>query len=172
MEVNNLLPSAGCEDGESWAARTTRGFEFSLKLFQDFTHKRDGRKKDVDVFKRGTEPLADAGKLGALLCPFPASFKRDDASVEYLVSLLKTFNDYRAAVELGPRSWSDGFGETIELLQAMVAGYTEAVKKFREHAQDIPQVELMLLLELAERARLRCEAVHRLLDRHIEEHGC
>ena len=35
----------------------------------------------------------EADKLGAL-CQFPASFKRDDASVEYLTRLLKMSGDY------------------------------------------------------------------------------
>ena len=34
--------------------------------------------KDVDEFRAAIEPLAAAGKLGALLAQFPASFKNDD----------------------------------------------------------------------------------------------
>jgi uncharacterized protein YecE (DUF72 family) len=68
---------------------------------------------------------AKAGKLGALLCQFPASFKRDDASVEYLEWLLKTFNEYRAAVELRHRSWSDEFGPTIKLLNEHGAAFVQ-----------------------------------------------
>jgi uncharacterized protein YecE (DUF72 family) len=126
VELNNTFyrpPTA--KTAESWTARTPRGFEFSLKLFQDFTHKREVTQRDVDVFKRGVDPLADAGKLGALLCQFPASFKRDDASVEYLTSLLRTFKDYRAAVELRHRSWSDEFRETIDLLNEHHAAFVQ-----------------------------------------------
>ena len=67
VELNNTFyrpPTA--KTAESWTARTPRGFEFSLKLFQDFTHKREVTQRDVDVFKRGVDPHADAGKLGAL----------------------------------------------------------------------------------------------------------
>ena len=42
------------------------------------------------MFKRGIDPLADAHKLRVLLCQFPASFKRDDTSVDYLTWLLET----------------------------------------------------------------------------------
>ena len=111
VEINNTFyrpPAARI--AQSWATRTPPGFEFSLKLFQDFTHKREVKQADVDVFRRGIEPVADAGKLGALLCQFPASFKRSDESVEYLTWLLKTFADQRCAVELRHRSWSDDFG--------------------------------------------------------------
>ena len=126
VEVNNTFyRPASAKTAESWAERTPHGFEFSLKLFQDFTHKREVTKKDVDVFKRGIDPLADAGKLGALLCQFPASFKRVDASVEYLTTLLKTFKDYRAAVELRHRSWSDEFEATLELLNEHHAAFVQ-----------------------------------------------
>ena len=42
VEINNTFyrpPTA--KTAEYWTARTPRGFEFSLKLFQDFTHKRE-----------------------------------------------------------------------------------------------------------------------------------
>ena len=61
VEINNTFyrPPA-VKIARSWADRTPPGFEFSLKLFQQFTHKREVSQKDVDVFKRGIEPLADA----------------------------------------------------------------------------------------------------------------
>ena len=68
LEVNrsfySLLTPKSCA---SWYAATPPGFEFSLKLFQDFTHKREVTKADVDTFKRGIDPLAKAEKLGDLL---------------------------------------------------------------------------------------------------------
>jgi len=133
VEINNTFyrPPAS-KTSQSWATRTPEGFEFSLKLFQQFTHKRDVTQKDVDDFKRGLEPLAEAGKLGALLCQFPASFKRDDESVAYLTWLLKTFVDYRLAVELRHRSWSDRFGQTIALLNEHDAAFVHIDEpKFR-----------------------------------------
>ncbi|HMI89641.1 MAG TPA: DUF72 domain-containing protein, partial [Polyangiaceae bacterium] len=126
VEINNTFyrPPA-VKTARSWADRTPRGFEFSLKLFQQFTHKREVKQEDVDVFKRGIEPLADADKLGALLCQFPASFKRDDASVDYLTWLLETFVDHRLAVELRHRSWSDEFGLTLRLLNEHDAAFVQ-----------------------------------------------
>jgi uncharacterized protein YecE (DUF72 family) len=58
----------------------------------------------------GHRSARDAEKLGPLLCQFPASFKRDDASVDYLTRLLETFVDYRLAVELRHRAWPDECG--------------------------------------------------------------
>src|SRR5688572_5340346 len=104
---------------KSWAARTPKDFEFSLKLYQKFTHPKmfkeaalkrapdaEGRelealatinKADVDEFKRAMDPLADAGKLGALLAQFPPSFKADTQSIDYLAWLLHEFRHHRAA---------------------------------------------------------------------------
>jgi uncharacterized protein YecE (DUF72 family) len=126
VEINNTFyrpPQA--KVAQSWVKRTPAGFEFSLKLFQDFTHKRQVKAADVAVFKRGIEPLADAGQLGALLCQFPASFKRSDQSVEYLTWLLETFAEHRCAVELRHRSWSDDFGGTLTLLNAHNAAFVQ-----------------------------------------------
>jgi uncharacterized protein YecE (DUF72 family) len=133
VEINNTFyrPPA-VKTAQSWAARTPAGFEFSLKLFQQFTHKREVTRADVDVFKRGIDPLAAAEKLGALLCQFPASFKRDDASVEYLTWLLETFANYRCAVELRHRSWSDEFEPTLKLLNEHHAAFVQIDEpKFR-----------------------------------------
>jgi uncharacterized protein YecE (DUF72 family) len=110
-----------------WAARTPKGFEFSLKLFQKFTHpdmflKATGKdpadldRTDVDEFRAALDPLASAGKLGALLAQFPASFKNEPGSRDYLAWLLHAFREYPSAVELRHRSFSDDPGETMELL--------------------------------------------------------
>ena len=62
VEINNTFyrPPAA-KTSQSWARRTPEGFEFSLKLFQQFTHKLDVTRSDVEAFKRGLEPLAAAG---------------------------------------------------------------------------------------------------------------
>ena len=110
VEVNSTFygqPRA--EVCRAWADRTPAGFEFSVKLYQKFTHPRlfeqrvagslpeDARADaplvkmlarptdaDLDEFRRGIEPLAARGRLGALLAQFPASFKNEPASIDYL----------------------------------------------------------------------------------------
>jgi uncharacterized protein YecE (DUF72 family) len=133
VEINNTFyrPPA-VKTSQSWAARTPAGFEFSLKLFQQFTHERQVTQADIDEFKRGLDPLAAAGKLGAVLCQFPASFKRDDVAIEYLTWLLRTFAEHRLAVELRHRSWSDSFGETLAILNQHGAAFVQIDEpKFR-----------------------------------------
>jgi uncharacterized protein YecE (DUF72 family) len=128
VEVNSSfygVPSP--QTAKGWVARTPEDFEFSLKLYQKFTHpemfvKATGKDPadldltDVDEFRAAIHPLAEAGKLGALLAQFPASFKNEPASRGYLEWLLEAFKDYPVAVELRHRSFSDDPAETLQLL--------------------------------------------------------
>jgi uncharacterized protein YecE (DUF72 family) len=135
-----------------WADRTPSGFEFSVKLYQKFTHPTMYKKRvvdslapelagiedrewldaitkpnqvDLDEFLRGIEPLASAGKLGALLAQFPPSFKDTPVSRDYLANLLAALAGYQVAVELRHRSWSDGIGETLALLNNFEAAWVQ-----------------------------------------------
>ena len=110
-----------------WVARTPADFEFSLKLYQKFTHpdmfaKATGGdpsklgRRDVDEFRASIEPLVTAGKLGALLAQFPPSFKNEPESRGYLEWLLTAFAEYPIAVELRHRSWSETPADTVALL--------------------------------------------------------
>jgi uncharacterized protein YecE (DUF72 family) len=122
------------EVARSWAARTPPNFEFSLKLYRQFTHERPDKldRAEIDVFRRGIEPLADAGKIGALLAQFPPSFKQSSQSQDYLDALLHNFRDYPIAVELRHKSWSDQFGDTIDLLNSRGAALAQIDEpKFR-----------------------------------------
>ena len=88
--------------------------------------------EDLDAFKRGIEPLAASGKLGALLAQFPPSFKYGDAECAYLTDLVRAFGSYPVAVELRHRSWSDRFAETLALLNAFEAAWAQIDEpKFR-----------------------------------------
>ena len=155
VEVNSTFygqPRAPVTSG--WAARTPANFDFSLKLYQKFTHptmfreaalKRapgsegtlldllaDVTQSDIDEFKSGVDPLADAGKLGALLAQFPPAFKDTPPSREYLAHLLRAFSEYPIAVELRHKSWSDAIGETLSLLNSFGAAWVQIDEpKFR-----------------------------------------
>jgi len=115
---------------ETWAHRTPPGFEFSLKLFRGLTHADNPGVSPLDLeaideYRRGIEPLATAGKIGALLAQFPPSFKQTAESQSYLDALLGRFRDYPVAVELRHRSWSDGFSSTLSLLNSHNAALTQ-----------------------------------------------
>jgi uncharacterized protein YecE (DUF72 family) len=162
VEVNSTFygqPRA--EVTRQWAERTPPGFDFSVKLYQKFTHPRmfkeaalkrtpgsstplgaggaalldllaQVERSDIDEFRAGIEPLAAAGKLGALLAQFPASFKDSGAARDYLGQVLRAFGDYPVAVELRHRSWSDAVGETLSLLNGFGAAWVQIDEpKFR-----------------------------------------
>lgn len=158
VEVNSTFYGQPRQDvTRMWAERTPRGFEFSVKLYQKFTHpnlytKRlaqtlpdDARDSadllrslghpnaaDLDEFRRGIDPLAAGDKLGALLAQFPASFKDSAASREYLAGVLRALGDYPVAVELRHRSWSDRIGDTLSLLNELGAAWVQIDEpKFR-----------------------------------------
>jgi uncharacterized protein YecE (DUF72 family) len=128
VEVNSTFYRVpAVKTTQDWVKRTPDDFEFSLKLFQKFTHpemflKATGKdpadidRTDVDEFRKAIEPMASAGKLGALLAQFPASFKNEPGSRDYLAWLLHAFREYGLAVELRHRSFSDDPVETMDLL--------------------------------------------------------
>jgi uncharacterized protein YecE (DUF72 family) len=174
VEVNSTFygqPRADVTAG--WASRTPDGFEFSLKLYQKFTHPKMFREtalrsapggestlldllaqvtpSDIDLFRDGIEPLARAGRLGALLAQFPASFKDTPPSRDYLAQLLRAFSDYPIAVELRHRSWSDAVGDTLAMLNAFGAAWVQIDEpKFRFSIQQnyLPNVKSFYYMRL------------------------
>ena len=163
VEINSTfyrVPAAAAARG--WAERTPPNFEFSLKLFQKFTHpgmyeKATGAnpfdlgQKDVDAFRAGLDPLASAGKLGALLAQFPASFKNEPDTRAYVEWLLKAFKDYPIALELRHRTWSDDPSDTLQLLAAFGAAWAQIDEpKFRLSIRQslLPNVRTFYYLRL------------------------
>ena len=49
-------------------------FSFTAKLWRGFTHERDAGEADAGAFLAAMAPLAEAGRLGAVLVQFPISF--------------------------------------------------------------------------------------------------
>jgi len=153
VEVNSTFygqPRANVSLG--WARRTPPGFEFTVKLYQKFTHPgmtTDATavsQADVDAFRGGIDPLAAAGKLGPLLAQFPASFHRSPEADAYLEWLLRTFAGYSLAVELRHVSWSNASTETRRLLDAGSAAWVQIDEpKFESSIRQDLSVEADLL---------------------------
>ncbi|MCR4376431.1 MAG: DUF72 domain-containing protein [Acidobacteria bacterium] len=130
VEVNSTfyrMPDAG--HVARWVERTPADFLFAIKLFQKFTHPdmylaRAGVTDwslslgDVDTFRAGMGPLAEAGRLAALLVQFPSSFHAEAATGDYLAWLLQALAGYPLAVELRHRSWFAPGAGTHALLAA------------------------------------------------------
>src|SRR5215470_9811474 len=74
---------------ESWVKRTPEDFEFTVKAWQEFTHKKgDWTVEQIDEFKEGILPLIESHKLGCILFQFPASFRHTSETVDRLKALL------------------------------------------------------------------------------------
>lgn len=131
VEINTTFyRPAGPEMARVWAARTPAGFEFAVKVWQKFTHARKigeeasasqekwepPSQADVDIFRRGIEPLEVSGKLGALLFQYPPAFHFTSENIDRLRWSLRALERGCKAVELRHRSWSDHARETEKLL--------------------------------------------------------
>jgi hypothetical protein len=66
----------------------------------------------------------------------------------------------------------DDFDSLKDFYEMAVRDFTDSVKRLRAHAESVPQNEYMLLLKLAERARLKAEGAQRALRNHAIDHGC
>lgn len=133
----------------NWARRVPKDFLFTVKLWQKFTHPKmyeEATRKeaaislqDIDVFKNSIEPLVRYGKLGTLLAQFPPSFKNEGYGQQILTAVIKTFGQYRLAVELRHRSWSDDPDITALLKENNVAWVQIDEPKFKSSiAEELP----------------------------------
>jgi len=94
-------------------------FQFTAKLYKAFTHAPGGAvqptsaatlaptDKDEREVKDGLDPMAAAGKLGALLVQFPISFKNTTENRDYLGKLVERFGAYPRVIEVRHASWNN-----------------------------------------------------------------
>jgi uncharacterized protein YecE (DUF72 family) len=150
VEVNSSFyrpPNPGY--AYNWARRVPDDFLFTVKLWQKFTHPNMYREatgkdavisqQDVDLFNQSIEPLVRYGKLGALLAQFPPSFKNDSYGLQILKAVIKTFRQYKLAVELRHRSWSDDDNIAALLRENDVAWVQIDEPKFKSSvAEELP----------------------------------
>ena len=134
-EINNSFyrpPSAAV--AKAWVQKTPDDFSFVLKLWQKFTHsmkilRNSAREQwepptqaDFDEFRAGILPLAEAGKLGALLLQYPAGFHFSEENAAKLEATLRWFYDYPKVVELRHRTWTEERDQLKSLLLENRAG--------------------------------------------------
>ena len=130
----------------NWVRRVPQDFLFAVKLWQKFTHPKMYQQatgeeaaisqQDVDSFNQSIEPLVQSGKLGALLAQFPPSFKSDAHGQKILNAVIKTFGQYRLAVELRHRSWSDDENTASVLRENNVAWVQIDEPKFKSSVSE------------------------------------
>jgi uncharacterized protein YecE (DUF72 family) len=121
VEINSTFyRPANPKAAASWVKRVEHNpaFKFTAKLWKRFTHERAAAwtAKEVGLASGALDVLADAGRLGAVLLQFPWSFKRDEASQEWLRDLLGAFGRFPLVLEVRHASWagSDVLAELTE----------------------------------------------------------
>jgi uncharacterized protein YecE (DUF72 family) len=89
---------------------TKRGFMFSAKVYQKFTHDlrlklNEKSQSELEGFVQLFDPLLTQDRLGCFLVQLPPSLKRDDQLLENFLSALPHRYDY--VVEFRHESWLD-----------------------------------------------------------------
>lgn len=176
VEVDSTYYSPPAEQTAAlWAARTPPGFTFNIKAFSLLTGhptrpgaiykdlRPETDKKNLypgdlpaqayeDVWTRflsALEPLAEAGKLGAILFQFPPWFTIRRSNKQFLLEVARRCAPLPVAVELRHGSWFDGDNqqETLDFLREHRLPYV-CVDMPQGHRSSIPPV-LAATAELA-----------------------
>ena len=112
VEINSTFyRPAAPNAAKGWAERVKENdrFRFTLKLWKRFTHERAEAftREEIDAVRAGFDPIADAGRLGAVLLQFPWSFRNEEPNREWLRDLANAFRAYPLVVEVRHVSWND-----------------------------------------------------------------
>lgn len=127
VEVNSSfyrIPSVKTTRG--WAdlteEREGRPFLFSLKLPAAFSHEGLLDPADVRAFRECLAPIAERGRLAAVLAQFPQHFSYTPPATERLERIVETFRDLPLVVEVRHRTWeADAAIERVRALQVSLA---------------------------------------------------
>ncbi len=94
---------------ERMAARVPPDFLFTVKAHRSLTHEVEASwPEQVQAFREGVAPLAEAGKLGGVLLQFPYSFHYTPENRRYLDRLCRATGDVPRFLELRNREWQRG----------------------------------------------------------------
>lgn len=80
-------------------------FLFTVKLHQDFTHKREYVKQNIDAVRSVLNVLVRGERFGGLLIQFPYSFPFNEVTANYLINLNDEFCGYQKFLEVRHKSW-------------------------------------------------------------------
>jgi uncharacterized protein YecE (DUF72 family) len=108
VEVNSTYytyVSAKVVDGWIKKVETQDDFLFTIKLHQDFTHKRKFCEEHIKIVKYNLDILANANRLGGLLIQFPYSCVLDKENANHVKNLVEIFSEYEKFIEVRHKSW-------------------------------------------------------------------
>jgi len=178
VEVDSTYYTPPNERNSSlWVERTPPGFRFNVKafslltqhptkvsaLYKDLrpeTSKANVYAKDLDPkivdevwerFLSALAPLADAGRLGAVLFQFPQWFTIRRASKDYLLECKERAAPYRICVEFRSATWfkdEEAAGETLDFLRSYGLPYV-VVDMPQGHPSSVPPLVAATTADLA-----------------------
>lgn len=82
------------------------GLSFAVKLTGSITHEGKLSPRDVEEFRTGVAPMAEAGVLGCLLAQFPWSFKYSPAALDFLAKVAAKLADLNLVAEFRQEGWA------------------------------------------------------------------
>lgn len=88
---------------KSWVRRVSANpdFKFTTKVFRGFTHEAAALRADeIKAFRDYLDPLAESGRLGAVLLQYPWSFRNSEETRGRLGGLFEAFDGYPLALEV------------------------------------------------------------------------
>jgi uncharacterized protein YecE (DUF72 family) len=82
-------------------------FLFTVKLNQDFTHKRKFDEQNIKAVRINLDILKKSERLGGLLVQFPYSFAFNDAATEHIRNIKEIFQNNNLFIEVRHSSWNN-----------------------------------------------------------------
>ncbi|HWE23123.1 MAG TPA: DUF72 domain-containing protein [Myxococcales bacterium] len=112
VEINSTFyRPAATSSARAWVERVKENerFRFTAKLYKRFTHEREEAfsREEVDEVRAGFDPIAAAGRLGAVLLQFPWSFRNEEKNREWLRDVANAFGAYPLVLEVRHVSWNE-----------------------------------------------------------------
>lgn len=139
VEINSTFYKIpALESVQSWIAQVQnkKGFQFSVKLYQQFTHSDyPPEKEQVSAFCQILELFQREARLATLLVQFPWKFKKTAGNRTTLFKLMEKFKDFPCAVEFRHDSWMSD--ETFHTLQDRQIAFVNIDEPKHEHS--LPQ---------------------------------
>ena len=137
VEINSTFyRPADPKAAAGWVKRVAHNpaFKFTAKLWKRFTHERAvaWTAREIGLASAALEVLQDAGRLGAVLLQFPWSFKRDEASREWLRDLVGAFARFPLVLEVRHATWASG--EVLDELTERAVGVVNVDQPLFSHS--------------------------------------
>ena len=129
VEINSSFYSPPrAEDAAAWARRVSNNprFRFTAKAWQRLTHEpkeasNSTLAKDCALVRASLTPIADAGRLGAVLIQFPWSFRHSESNIEHLERLFHHLQGFPLVLEVRHGSWDSE--QTYDWLREKRVGF-------------------------------------------------